>query len=124
MSLLAATVILVIATVLALLVAAPLLYLLRRARRRTQGEQSRPEQLGLSGQPLTLLQALPGLLIVAVLFFAFATEYIAPQSWLGQRVTTMEGKLWLFVLVWLTLFAIGRATRDFRSRSTADRDPD
>jgi hypothetical protein len=116
MSIAAATVILAIVSILALLAAAPLIYLLRRARRKARQDQS-----GLAPQPLSLLQALPGLFIVVALFFAYAAEYIAPQSWLGQRVTTLEGKFWLFLLVWVTLFAVERAIRSLRRRNEDDR---
>ena len=113
MSLFAVTVILVVASILALVVAAPLLYLLRRARRRRIAQL--PDQ---ATQHLSLLQALPGLLIVFALFFAYAAEYIAPQSWLGQQVTTMEGKFWLSILVWVTLFAVARAIRSLSGKSS------
>ena len=106
MSLISAAVILLVSSILTLLVASPILYLLRRRRMRRGGDQA-----SLISQPLTFIQALPGLLIVIALFFAYSAEYIAPQSWLGQRVTTFEGRFWLFIFVWLTLLAIERIVR-------------
>jgi cytochrome c biogenesis factor len=109
MSVLAATIILLIATVLALVVTAPLLYFLRKNRKKPTS--AAPAQ---TTQSLTVIQALPGILVVIALFFAFAMEYIAPHSWLGQRITTMEGRFWFTALVWLALFAVARAVRSFR----------
>lgn len=111
MSLTTAALILAIASALALLLASPLIYLLRKKRRHPREVAPGPAE-----QPLTWLQALPGMLIVVAMFFAFAAEYFAPESWFGQRMAAMGGKFWFFMLVWLALFAIDRAVRELMNR--------
>ena len=112
MSIKVAAIIFVFASVLALLIAAPWIYLLRRSRRR---QKLRPQTI--ATQSLNWKQAVPGLILAAVLFFAYAAEYIAPESWLGLRVRTLEGKFWLFVLLWLVLYSIERIVRRLASKN-------
>ena len=104
MSPLAAALIFAIASVLAVLLAAPLIFWLRR-RRRKNDPSSATEPPG----KISLLQAAPGLLAVALLAAALASEYMAPDGWLGQRVANSNGKFWLFLLVMIPLFLLERA---------------
>ena len=95
-----------------ILIAAPIIFLIRRSRRKPK---TQPPTI--ATQPLNWKQALPGLVIVVALFFAYATEYVAPESWLGLRVRTMEGKFWLFILIWLVLYSVERMVRSFRAKN-------
>ena len=92
MTYLSAIVILLICLAVALAVCAPLIYITRKLRGR------RGARVPVS-KKLPLDQFLLGLVLVSVLFLAFAQEYIAPGSWLGARVTTNEGRFWLSILV-------------------------
>jgi hypothetical protein len=112
MSIKVAAFILVLATLMAILIAAPIIFLIRKSRRKNTDQPPT-----LATQSLNWKQALPGLVIVVALFFAYAAEYIAPESWLGLRVRTMEGKFWLFVLIWLVLYSIERIVRSFRAKN-------
>jgi len=41
-----------------------------------------------------------------VLFLTFAQQYISPAGWLGARVSTETGRLWLSLLVFLIFCVI------------------
>jgi protein-S-isoprenylcysteine O-methyltransferase Ste14 len=102
MSYLTALVIFIFCTVLAVVVCAPFIYIARRRRsRRVARDQIHP------GKRLSLAQATASLAMVAVLFFAFAHQYIAPDGWLGTRVRTGEGRFWLMVLLLLIAAVVG-----------------
>jgi len=104
MSPLAAALIFAIAIVLAVLLAAPLIFWLRRRRRKND-----PTSASSPAESVSWLQATPGLLAVALLAAAFASEYVAPDGWLGQRVANSNGKFWLFLLVMIPVFLLERA---------------
>jgi hypothetical protein len=70
--------------------------------------------ISLATQSLSWKQAVPSLIIVVALFFAYAAEYFAPESWLGLRIRTMEGKFWLLIFIWLSLYSIGIVIRSLR----------
>ena len=124
MSPLAATIIFAIAIVLAVLLAAPLILWLRRRRRKAgaAGASQPPESI-------SLLQVAPGILVVALLAGGFASEYVAPDSWLGQRVANSNGKFWLFLLIIIPVFLLERTwmpvlmSWQARRRSKAKREP-
>lgn len=124
MSPLAATIIFAIAIVLAVLLAAPLILWLRQRRRRRDPASAVPPP-----ESLTLLQVAPGLINVFLLAVAFASEYVAPDSWLGQRVANPNGKFWLFLLIIIPVFLLERALMpglmswQARRRSKAKRAP-
>ena len=104
MSPLAAALIFAISIFLAALLAAPLIFWLRRRRRKSD-----PTFTADPPGKITLLQAAPGLLAVALLAAAFAGEYVAPDGWLGQRVANPNGRFWLFLLVMIPVFLLERA---------------
>lgn len=83
-------------SVLAILVAAPLIYGLRRLRKRRPAQHETGVQ-----KTLSVAQTLPALTLVVLLFMAFSQQFIAPESWLGSRVTTVEGRFWLSLLIFL-----------------------
>jgi len=124
MSPLAAIVIFAIASVLAVLLATPLILWLRRRRRKSVSSMARQ-----SPESISLLQVAPGLLVVALLAAAYASEYVAPDSWLGQRVANTDGKFWLFLLVIIPVFLLERTwmpvlmSWQARRRSKAKRKP-
>jgi hypothetical protein len=93
MSALVAVVILVAASALAVVLAMPLIVWLRRRRARV------PRSSGMGSADATLLDVAPGLLVVVMLLVGFASEYLAPDSWLGQRMAQRDGKFWFFLLV-------------------------
>ncbi len=103
MSVLAAAIIFAIAVVLSLVLAAPLIFWLRRRRRRID-----PTSTSSPPGTISWFQAAPGLVAVAILAAAFASEYVAPDGWLGQRVANTDGKFWLFLLVMIPVFLIER----------------
>lgn len=47
------------------------------------------------------------------MFLAFAQQYVAPDSWLGTRVTTGEGRFWLSLFLAVSMTAIGYGLREF-----------
>jgi sterol desaturase/sphingolipid hydroxylase (fatty acid hydroxylase superfamily) len=98
-SYLSAILIFIICILLAVAVCAPIIFIARRLRRRRTARES----MALT-RKMPMVQAIPGLVLVVVLFLAFASQYIAPDSWLGTRVATGEGRFWLSILVFL-LFA-------------------
>jgi heme/copper-type cytochrome/quinol oxidase subunit 2 len=106
-----ALLILAICTVLAVVVAAPFIYLVRwlRRRRTNQGRES-------VGKKMTVAEVLPQVLLVLVMFLAFAHEIIAPEGWLGSRVKTGEGKFWFSVLIFLLLLVLNYAWTLFKYR--------
>jgi len=104
MSIAAASIILALVIVLALLVAAPFLYFSRKRRAK---QSSLPQTFMTT--PMTWRQAAPGLILVAALMASFATAYVAPDSWLGSRVQTLEGKGWLFIFLTLLFYSVERA---------------
>lgn len=110
MSLFATLLILTLVAGLALLLAAPFIYLLRKLRRKLS-----PKVPAWAAQRLTWRQALPGLILVLALLIAFSTAHIAPHSWLGQRVATMEGKFWLALFLWIAMTALEHGLRELRS---------
>jgi len=96
----AALVILAVTTALAIVIAAPLLYLSRRRKRR----------LGIKLDEVTNqvpLGALPGIAAyVAVMFFGFAYAYTEPDTWFGQQMKTGIGRLSFFLVPLLIVFVL------------------
>jgi hypothetical protein len=90
--------ILLICAALAVAVCAPLIYIVRRLKRRSTGGAQAP-----TGRPPSTREVISGLVLVFTLFLAFAQQYIAPDSWLGARVATNEGRFWFTVLVVLVV---------------------
>jgi ABC-type dipeptide/oligopeptide/nickel transport system permease component len=111
MSYLSAILIFIICILLAVAVCAPLIYIARRLRRR---RTARENTALIRKMPMP--QAIPSFLLVVVLFLAFAYPYIAPDSWLGARVATGEGRFWLSILVFLLFAAINYLWIDLKSR--------
>ena len=62
--------------------------------------------------------------MVMVMFMAFAHQYIAPESWLGSRLTTGEGRFWFSVLLFLIMAVIGYAWRSFGRQMAKRRQAD
>jgi protein-S-isoprenylcysteine O-methyltransferase Ste14 len=118
MSYSAAFLIFLICSAMAVVVAAPFLYLARRWHRRGSSQKSVP-----ASRKMTPAQAIPGLLLVALMFFAFAHQFIAPNSWLGSRVTTGEGRFWFSVLIFLIFLVLNYIWITFRRRKPKS-DPD
>ena len=104
MSIATASFIFALVIVLALLVAVPFIYF---SRKRHAKQRSLPQTFMTT--PMTWKQAAPGLILVAALMASFATAYVAPDSWLGSRVQTFEGKGWLFILLTLVFYSVERA---------------
>ncbi len=109
MSYSAAILIFAVCSVLAIVVAAPLIYLVRRKRKRSGTQSEQP-----TSKSLSLAQALPGLLLVVFMFLVFAHQFIAPDSWLGSKVTTQEGRLWFSLLVVLIVMVLSHLWRTFK----------
>jgi hypothetical protein len=97
-------------SVLAIVVAAPLIDGLRKLRRRRSAQHETGVQ-----KKLSVAQALPALILVVLLFLAFAQQFIAPESWLGSRVTTAEGRFWLSLLIFLIACVLNYGWVVFRS---------
>ena len=96
MSYLTALVIFTICVLVAVAVCVPFIYIARKLRRRRDKSSGRTPTTKLS-----TLQAIPGLILVIVLFLTSAQQYISPAGWLGARVSTETGRLWLSLLVFL-----------------------
>jgi ABC-type Fe3+ transport system permease subunit len=111
MSYFTAALILLICVALAVLVCVPFIYIVRKFRRRQGGQQQ-----GLSINRLSVVQALPGLILVLVLFFAFAHQYIAPESWLESRLKTDEGRFWFWVLASMVFALLPNAWGRLKAR--------
>ena len=109
MSPITALLIFALVTVLAIVLSLPIIYWLRRRRRK----QKVNDELNVLNARLTLLQALPGLIFAAVLATAFLTEYIAPSSWFGQRISGWEGKVWFFIFGYICVTVIELTFRAF-----------
>lgn len=116
MSTIDALIILFVCTVLAIAVCAPVIVISRRLKRRCAVRVRSP-----AGTRLSSMEIISGLMLVFVLFLAFAQQYIAPGSWLGARVATDEGRFWFTVLVVLvagasTCLGAGLTARRAKSR--------
>ena len=98
MSYLSAIVILLICVIVAVVVCAPFIYSSSKKRNRPGGGEQTP-----NGKTLSPSQLVPVVIVVLVNFMAFAQQYIAPESWMGTRVTTIEGRFWLSILVILVI---------------------
>ena len=108
-----AILILFICSALAVVVAAPFIYIARRRRRCGSNQTS-----ATGGKNLSVTEALPGLLLVGLMFFAFAHQFITPDSWLGSRVTTGEGRFWFSVLSFLIVLVLNYLWAAFKRRTS------
>jgi len=112
----AALVILAVTAALAIIIAAPFLYLSRRRKKR----------LGVKLEDVSNqvpLRALPGIAAyVAVLFFGFAYAYTEPDTWFGQQMKTGVGRLSFFLVPLLIVFVLNYllATRKQAEPRTKD----
>lgn len=112
----AALFILAVTAVLAIVIAAPFLYLSRRRKKRLGIKlDEAPNQVP--------LRALPGIVAyVAVMFFGFAYAYTEPDTWFGQQMKTGVGRLSFFIVPLLIVFVLNYrvATRKQAEPTTTD----
>jgi nitric oxide reductase large subunit len=113
MSYVSALLIFAICTLLAVVACAPFIYLVRKRRKRRAAIEGLP-----AGKKLSMAEALPGLVLVLLLFLAFAHQYIAPEGWLGARVSSGEGRFWFSVLALLVVAVANYLWRSHRNRGS------
>lgn len=97
----AALAIFLIISIIACLLSAPIIYLLRRRKTNADVANSEPYRKALS-----FWQVVPGLAFIILMYFLLAQEHVASSSWLGQRLAAKDGHTRFFVLAAVIWFAI------------------